>query len=487
MNATIPVPASRPSPSPVRQNAVLATCCLSLFIVAMDATIVNVALPDIRRDLQASVSGLQWVIDAYTIVLASFLMLGGATADRFGRRRVFRIGMSLFAFGSLLCSLAPSIGWLVGARALQAAGGSMMNPVAMSIIVYVFTDPKARARAIGIWGAVAGASLALGPLAGGVLTQAFGWHAIFWINLPVCALALWMTARFVPESRSPHRRRPDPVGQALLLIGLGALVFAVIESGRGAAVSGPAGGVAVLAFAGLIAYERRRHQPLLDVRFFRSPPFSAATIIAVSMFAAQGGFLFLTSLYLQEVRGLSPFEAGRCILPVAAAVLIVSPLSGRLVGAYGARPSLLVSGAMLSLSGLLLTHLQADTPLAILLPVFALFGIGLGMSNAPITFNAVSGMPRAQAGLASAVATTSRQIGVSVGVALAGALAGEAAGSDRAAAWAGFPRATHTFWWILVAAGAVIVVLGFLSTGEWARERTRRIAHLLEEPQGGSR
>ena len=484
MNTSIPVSAARGTGSAVRRNAVLATCCLSLFMVSMDATIVNVALPDIRRELQASVSGLQWVIDAYTIILASFLMLGGATADRFGRRRVFRIGMSLFAFGSLVCSLAPSIGWLIAARVLQAAGGSMMNPVAMSIIVHTFAEPKAKARAIGIWGAVAGASLALGPLAGGILTGALGWHAIFWINVPVCALALWMTARFVPESRAPHPRRPDPIGQALLLIGLGTLVFAVIESGRGAAVSGAAGIIAVSAFAGLVAYERGRHQPLLDVRFFRSPPFSAATVIALSMFASQGGFLFLSSLYLQEVRGLSAFDAGLCILPVAAAMMVISPLSGRLVGAFGTRPSLLVSGSMLSLSGLLLTRLQAGTPMGFLLTAFALFGVALGMVNAPITFSAVSGMPRAQAGLASAVATTSRQIGISVGVALAGALAGEAAGSREGAAWAGFPGATHPFWWLLVGAGIVIFALGWLTTGSWARERTARIAHLLEEPQG---
>jgi EmrB/QacA subfamily drug resistance transporter len=488
MNTIIPPSSAQPSHPPVRQGVVLATCCLSLLVVSMDSTIVNVALPDIRRDLEASLRGLQWVIDSYTIVLASFLMLGGATADRYGRRRVFQAGTALFAIGSLLCSLAPSIGWLVAARVLQAAGGSMMNPVAMSIIVHAFPDPKARARAIGIWGAVAGASMALGPIAGGFLTQTLGWHAIFWINLPICALALWLTGRHVPESRAPHPRRPDPVGQALLLLGLAALIFAVIESGRGAAVAGSAGMLAALAFAGLIAYERGRHEPLLDLRFFHSVPFSAATVIAVCMFAALGGFLLLSSLYLQEVRGLSALRAGLCILPPALAVMIVSPLSGRLVGAYGARPSLLVSGGLLTVSAVLLTQLEAQTPLAILLPVYALFGIGFGMVNAPVTFAAVSGMPRAQAGVASAVASTSRQIGVSVGVALAGALAGAPEGAQPGtAAWADFPEATHSFWWILVGCGLLIVVLGLLSTGAWARTSTQRIAHLLDEPHRGSR
>ncbi|HEY2815531.1 MAG TPA: MFS transporter [Casimicrobiaceae bacterium] len=460
---------------------VLATCCLSLFLVSMDATIVNVALPDIRRELGASLSDLQWVVDAYTIVIASFLMLGGSMADRFGRRRVLQAGMFLFTLASLSCSLAVDIRWLVAARVVQALGGSMMNPVAMSIIVHTFSEAKARARAIGIWGAVAGVSLALGPLAGGVLTQSIGWHAIFWINIPIGVIALWLTARYVPESRAPRPRQPDPIGQTLLLVGLAALVYAVIESPRGAAVSGGAALLAVLAAAGLVAYERRRHEPLLDLRFFRSLPFSAATLIAVCMFAAFGGFLFLNSIYLQEVRGLSAFGTGVMIASAALPVVIVSPLSGRLVGTHGVRPSLLASGAMLTLNALILTQLQAQTPLSTLVFVYALFGVGFGMVNAPVTFAAVSGMPRAQAGLASAVASTSRQIGVSIGVALAGALIG-APGEYSAEAWADFPRATHPFWWILVGLGMLIAVLGLMSSGVRARASTERIAHLLKEP-----
>jgi EmrB/QacA subfamily drug resistance transporter len=484
MNISITGAATPPHLSPVQKRVVLGTCCLSLFLVAMDATIVNVALPDIRRELGASLSDLQWVVDAYTIVIASFLMLGGSMADRFGRRRVLQAGMSLFTVASLLCSLAVDIRWLVAARVVQALGGSMMNPVAMSIIVHTFDEPKARARAIGIWGAVAGVSLALGPLAGGVLTQIVGWHAIFWINVPIGASALWLTMRYVPESRAPQPRQADPIGQSLLLVGLAALVYAVIESGRGATISGGAALLAALATAGLIAYERRRHEPLLDLRFFRSLPFSAATAIAVCMFAAFGGFLFLNSIYLQEVRGLSAFGAGMMIASAALPVVIVSPLSGRLVGTHGARPSLLVSGAMLTLSALFLTQLQTQTPLPALVIVYALFGVGFGMVNAPVTFAAVSGMPRAQAGLASAVASTSRQIGVSMGVALAGALAG-APGGHNAAAWADFPRATHSFWWILAGLGVVIGVLGVVSTGARARASTEKIAHLLQEPKSG--
>lgn len=465
-----------------RRLVILATCCLSLLVVTMDSTIVNVALPAIRDDLHASISGLQWVIDAYTIVLASFLMLGGAMADRFGRRRVFRIGMSLFTAGSLLCSLSTSVHWLVAARVVQALGGSMMNPVAMSIIVHTFDQPRDRARAIGIWGAVPGISMALGPLAGGALTQILGWGSIFWINVPIGLLTLVLTTRYVPESRAAHPRRPDPVGQALLFLVLATVTFGLIESPRlsDAALIADAL-VAAAGVAGLIFYEPRRREPLLDLRFFRSLPFSSATVIAVCMFSALGSFLFLNSLYLQEVRGFSAFQTGLCIMPLAVAVMVVSPLSGRLVGARGSRPSLLIAGTMMTASALLLTHLSADTSLAYLLLTYCVFGIGFGMVNTPITYAAVSGMPRAQAGVAAAIASTSRQVGTSLGVAVAGTLVGGSL-SMAASSWARFPAATHVVWWIMVGGGITVLVLGLLSTGRLARESVERVADLLREP-----
>src|SRR5580692_9601446 len=200
-----------------RRMLVLAICCMSLFIVGIDATIVNVALPSIQHDLHAPVSGLQWTVDAYTIVLASFLMLSGSTADRIGRRRTFQAGLGLFTLGSLLCSLAPGLGWLVAFRMLQALGGSMLNPVAMSIITNTFLDPKERARAIGIWGGVVGISLALGPVVGGLLVDTVGWRGIFWVNIPVGLAAIILAALYVPESRAPRARAADPVGQVLVI------------------------------------------------------------------------------------------------------------------------------------------------------------------------------------------------------------------------------------------------------------------------------
>src|SRR5271165_5478125 len=204
---------------------ILVICCFSLFIVGMDTTIVNVALPSIGRDLHASVSGLQWIIDGYTLVLASLLMLSGATADRVGRRRAFQIGLAMFTVGSGLCSLAPGLGWLVAFRMVQAVGGSMLNPVAMSIITNTFTDRRERAQAIGVWGGVFGLSMALGPVAGGVLVDSVGWRGIFWVNIPVGIAAIVLTALFVPESKADRARRPDPVGQVLLIILLASLTY----------------------------------------------------------------------------------------------------------------------------------------------------------------------------------------------------------------------------------------------------------------------
>jgi len=209
---------------------VLAICCSSLFVVGLDNTIVNVALPTIQTDLGASVSQLQWVIDAYTLVVASLLILGGSTADRFGRARVFKIGLALFTAGSLLCSIAPTVELLIAFRMLQAVGGAMLNPVAMSIIRNTFTDPNERAQAIGIWGGVIGLSMALGPVLGGVLVEGIGWRSIFWVNVPVGLAAIVLTARYVAESRAPRARRFDPLGQALVFTLLTSVTYAIIEA-----------------------------------------------------------------------------------------------------------------------------------------------------------------------------------------------------------------------------------------------------------------
>ena len=472
-------PDSNPAELPRgRRKLVLAICCMSLLIVGLDNTIVNVALPSIGRELHTSVSGLQWTVDSYTLVLASLLMLSGSMADRFGRRRVFEIGLVLFTLGSLLCSVAPSQGWLIAFRMLQAVGGSMLNPVAMSIIRNVFTDARERAQAIGLWGATIGISLALGPVVGGALVQSVGWRSIFWINIPVGLVALALTMRFVPESRAPHPRGLDPVGQVLVIVLLGSLTYAIIEApsaGWSSDQSIALFALAAAALAALVAYESRRLEPLLELRFFRSIPFSSASVIAICTFAALGGFLFLNTLYLQEVRGLSALTAGLYTLPIAAMTLLFAPLSGRLVGRYGPRISLLVGGLGLMVGGLLMTGIGARTPLASLLPAYFIFGIGFGMVNPPITNTAVLGMPPAQAGVAAAVASTSRQVGQTLGVAVVGAIAAGGAISVGP----GFVAASHTCWWIITGCGMAALLLGLISTTVKANASARRVADEL--------
>ncbi|KPI23034.1 drug resistance transporter, EmrB/QacA subfamily [Actinobacteria bacterium OV320] len=465
-----------------RRLLVLAICCMSLLIVSLDVTVLNVALPAMQSDLHASTAGLQWTIDAYTLVLAVLLMLAGSTADRIGRKKVFMAGLVVFTIGSLLCSLAPNLELLVAARMVQAVGGSMLNPVAMSIITNTFTDPRERARAIGVWGAVVGISMAAGPLLGGLLVESVGWRSIFWLNLPIGLVALLATLRYVPESRAPKARRPDPVGQLLVIALFGPLTYAIIEAPEaGASTRLPFAAVSLAALIGLLRYEPRRAEPLVDLRFFRSVPFSGATVVAVAAFAALGGFLFLSTLYLQNVRGLDALHAGLWMLPMAVPMFLCAPLSGRLVGSRGPRLPLLISGAAITTSGLLFAVFEAETSDVTLFLGYVLFGVGFGFVNAPITNTAVSGMPRGQAGVAAAVASTSRQLGQTLGVAVIGAVL--AAGVSTSAYRATFVSAAVPGWWILSGCGAVVLVLGAVTTGSWARRTAERTARRLESPE----
>jgi EmrB/QacA subfamily drug resistance transporter len=475
-----------PELSRQRRLLVLGICCLSLFIVGLDSTIVNVALPSIGRDLHSSVSGLQWTIDAYTLVLASLLMFSGSTADRIGRRKTFQAGLAVFTLGSLLCSLAPGLGWLVAFRMLQAVGGSMLNPVAMSIITNTFTDAAERARAIGVWGGVFGLSMALGPVAGGALVDSVGWRGIFWVNIPVGIAAIALTALFVPESRSDRHRRPDPLGQLLIIVLLASLTYAIIE-GPGSGWASPEivslFAVAAAALALFLPYERRRGDPLIDPRFFRSAPFSGATAAAVSAFAALGGFLFLNTLYLQDVRGFSPLVSGLYLLPMAATLAVCAPLSGRIVASRGARFPMVTAGIALIVGGILMTRLADGTSTGSLVISYIVFGAGLGLVNAPITNAAVSGMPRQQAGVAAAVASTSRQVGTSLGVAVMGSVLN---GNLHGAMRTGFVQASEPGWWIVAACGAIVLGIGIATTGRWARRTAARTAALFEPLAGRS-
>lgn len=450
---------------------------MALFVTQTDNTIVNVALPSIGRQFGASLSGLQWTVDAYTLVLASLLMLSGSSADRLGRRRVLRIGLVVFTLGSLACSLAPSLAWLVAFRMLQGVGGSMLAPVAMSIIRTTFENPRERAQAIGLWGAVTGVALALGPVLGGLLVQGVGWRSIFWVNIPVGAAAVVLVSAFVPESRAPAGRRTDPVGQVLVITVLVSLTYAIIEGpsrGWGSAEIVGLFGVALVGLAVLVGYELRRRQPLVEMRFFKSAPFSGATVIAVVSSIAFGGFLFLNTLYLQDVRGLSALHAGLDTLPMAGAIAVLASISGRVVGRFGTRPSFVLAGIAMVAGSLLLTGLSPATSFTRLFLAYVVFGVGYGVVNAPITTTAVLGMPAHEAGVAAAIAATSRQTGQTLGVGIVGsaAVAGLAGGRVTRS----FADATRAGWWTLSVCGALVLVLGLLTTTNWARRTAERTA-----------
>jgi EmrB/QacA subfamily drug resistance transporter len=453
-----------------RRLLILVICSLSLLLVGLDVTIVSVALPAIQRSFDCTLAGLQWTVDAYTVALASLLMLAGSTADRLGRRRVFETGLAVFAFGSLLCALAPGLDLLVAFRVVQAIGAAMLSPVSMSIVRNVFEDPRERAQAIGVFAAMFGISMALGPALGGLLVSVASWRAIFLVTLPIAVVAMVLTVRFVPESRAPRPRRIDPIGQVLVIAALAGLTYAIIE--RVPLLSA----LALVCLAVLVLYELRRREPLLEMRFFTSAPFAGASVVALCLSAALGGFLFMNTLYLQSERDLSPVQAGLSLLPTAVMMIVFAPVSGRLVGRVGARPSVLGGGLAVLASGLLLTGVTADTPVALLLGAYAVFGLGFALVSPSIANTAVAGMPPAQAGVAAAVATTSRQVGITLGVAVFGAVVAGGIGE-------GLAVATRPGWWIVAALGLAVAVLGYFTTTGWARDTARRTALRLGEAE----
>ncbi|HEX4090474.1 MAG TPA: MFS transporter [Trebonia sp.] len=449
---------------------VLLICSSSLFITYLDSTILNVALPTLQADLHASLDGLQWVADAYLLVVASLLMLTGSTADRLGRKRLFLIGLAGFGVGSLLCSVAPDTGSLIALRMLQGVGGSMLTPISLSIVRNTFTDHRERVQALGVWSGIFGVATACGPVVGGILVSEVGWRSVFWVNVPICALMIIAALRFVPESRAPRPRRVDVPGQLLMIAFLGSLTYAIIQGPVSGWTAPPIlvlFGVAVVSLGVFALVERRRVEPLLDLRFFRSRPFTGAAVIAVLAFTVLGGFLFVITLYLQEVRGDSPLRAGLSLLPATIVMAAAAPVSGQFTGRHGPRLPLVASGLLTAAGLALLLGLAPGTSFLLIAVALAVLGAGLGLVNPPITNTGVSGMPAAQAGVASAVISASRQIGSVIGVAVMGDLvttgvrSGMASGQTHPVA---LSAATHGAWALALACGLGVAVVGYLST-----------------------
>lgn len=438
---------------------VLAVCCLSMFLVGLDTTVVNVGLPAIGRGLGVGTRSLEWTVDAYTIVLAGLLISSGALADRFGRRRVFQSGLTVFGVASLLCAMAPSVGALVAARALQGIGASMLSPVALAIVVNAMPDPRQRAQAIGIWASVFGLSMAVGPVTGGALIAGLGWRALFWINAPVIVGALLLSVLFVPESRGPRAQRLDAPGQTLLTVAIGVWIGVLIEGphiGWTSPAALAAYGLAAAATIGFAWVEARRPEPLMDLRLFRSPVFGCAVLGAVAVFAALNTTLLLNTLYLQHSRGFTPLAAGVATLPMAVGATVCAPWSGRLVGRVGPRLPLTLAGGFTMAGGLCLLGVDNHTSVPLLLLAYLLTGIGFGFANAPITNTAVGGLPPARAGVAGAITSTARQIGSALGIALAGGLVADATP-------AGLAHASRPGWILIAVCGLLLILMAHAS------------------------
>lgn len=403
----------------------LAVMCLSLMVIGVDNTILNVALPTLVRDLHATTSQLQWIVDAYTLVFAGLLLTAGSLGDRFGRRRGLTIGLVIFGFGSVASALVHSPNHLIATRALMGIGGALIMPATLSIISNVFTVPAERARAIAVWAGFSAMGIALGPLSGGWLLQHFWWGSVFMVNIPIVALALLGGRLFVPESKDPSPRGLDPFGALLSIVGLVTLVWAIIEApGRGWTDGTTLGAFALggLLMAAFIAWERHSDHPMLDVGFFANPRFTAASTAVTLVFFALFGSMFLQTQYLQFVLGYTALQAGIRVGPVALVLMVVAPLSARLVERIGTKLVVASGLAIVSVALVILSFATPTSGYPLVLASMLVMGLGMGMTMAPATESIMGSLPRAKAGVGSAVNDTTRQVGGALGVAILGSL-----------------------------------------------------------------
>jgi EmrB/QacA subfamily drug resistance transporter len=430
-----------------RRWYILGVLILSLMVVILDNTILNVALKTIQLDLGATQSELEWAINAYLLVFASLLFTCGVTGDRVGRRAVLMVGITLFGLASLLCAWAQTPEQLIVFRALMGVGGAAVLPATLSIITNVF-EPAERGRAIGVWAGAAGVAVAIGPITGGLLLEHFWWGSVFLINAPVVVVAIVAASLLIPESRDPHPNRVDPVGVILSIAGLIMLVYGIIRGGElsdwwNAEVLGwiSAGLVMLAAF---IWIERRSDHPSLDVTLFRNPRFSAACVAVTLAFFALFGSMFFMTFYLQLVRGYSPLEAGVLMLPVAIALIIFAPLSPRLAERFGTRA--VVTTGLLTVTGVFLGYqtIGLGTPLWQLEALLFIQGVGMANILAPATESIMSAVPREKAGAGSAVNNTVRQVGGALGVAILGSVLSVTYRSHVEPVLAGLPVSSDT-------------------------------------------
>jgi EmrB/QacA subfamily drug resistance transporter len=424
-----------------RRWLILTVLCFSLLIIVLDNSILNVAIPTIVRELHATNSQLQWIVDSYTLVFAGLLLTAGALGDRFGRRGALQVGFLIFGLGSILSASAGSANQLIATRALMGVGGALIMPATLSIITNVFPAEE-RGRAIGVWAGVAGLGAALGPLTGGFLVEHFYWGSVFLVNIPIVIFGLVAGVLIIPTSKDPSAPRLDPIGAVLSIVGLTALLYAIIEApsdGWGATniIIGFIAGIVLL--GGFVLWELHTDHPMLDVRFFENPRFTAASGSITLTFFAMFGAIFLLTQYQQFVLGYSPLQTGVRMLPFAAAMMITAPTSARLAERVGTK--VLVTTGMATITSVLLsmTTLQVDTPYLTLGIRLFLFGVGMGLVMAPATDSVMGSLPLAKAGVGSAVNDTTRQVGGAMGVAIVGSVLASTYGNKIGDFFAGTP------------------------------------------------
>jgi EmrB/QacA subfamily drug resistance transporter len=403
----------------------LAAMCFALFMVMLDNTVVNVALPSIQRDLHATVSGLEWTVNAYTLAFAVLLVTGGRLGDLFGRRRVFLFGVVTFALSSGFIGFAQSEAWLVTGRAVQGLGAAFMMPGTLSIISNAF-PPAERGKAIGTWAGVSAMALAIGPVVGGFLVENVSWQSIFFLNLPVAAGAVVVTLFATRESRDETAPPSvDIPGVAAISVGLAALVLALVEAnawGWGSARIAGLFAVAAVALVAFVLVETRSRYPMVDFSFFRSRSFLGANVVAFIVSFAMLAMFFFLALYMQNIKGYSPLQAGVRFLPSTAVIMVAGPLAGRLTDRIGPRPLMTLGLLMVSGSLFWQGHLTVDTPYSMLAGAFVLMGMGMGLVMSPMSTAAMNSVEQTKAGVASGILSMSRMVGGSFGVAAMGAL-----------------------------------------------------------------
>jgi EmrB/QacA subfamily drug resistance transporter len=403
----------------------LAAVSFGLFMIMLDNTVVNVALPSIERDLHVSIASLEWIVAAYALTFAALMITGGKLADLYGRRRIFVVGIVIFTLSSLACGLAPSAGFLIGARAVQGVGAALMNPATLSIITATF-PPKQRGQAIGIWAGVSALALAIGPLAGGLIVDNINWNWIFFINVPVGAAGIVASRIFITESRdTSHEQSIDLPGLATSGLGLFALSYGLIEGnqhGWGSAEIVSLFVAAVVLLVGFVLVERHQRLPMLDLSLFRSGAFTGANLVAMLVSLGMFGVFFFVSLYIQNILGFSPTKAGAAFLPMTMLIILVAPIAGRASDRIGSRWLMGAGMSILGVSLLLYQRVGLHSDFWTLLPAMLLGGVGMALTMSPMTAAAMGAVPVDKAGVGSGVLNSFRQVGGAMGIALMGAI-----------------------------------------------------------------